>query len=163
MRPASQQDIRACMANCSAGEASRMVFPAGFDDIRWENLEYLGWRDPKAPLRGYLVVRTDGDGDVVGIALRAPDGVSRKSVMCTLCHSTHSGGNVALFVARRGGPAGRNGNTVGTYICADLECSRYARLAKPTPSVWPEPGVDIEQRINGLQHRTVAFVTRVLG
>ena len=62
----------------------------------------------------------------------------------------------------RAGVAGRNGNTVGTYICADLACSTYIRLPKPTVAVAPEPGLDIDERIAGLLTRTAAFVDRVL-
>ena len=69
------------------------------------------------------------------------EGVSNKTVMCALCRSTHSGGGVALFVARRAGAAGRNDNTVGTYICADLACSMYARLPAATASACPAPGI----------------------
>src|SRR5438270_13881797 len=34
----------------------------------------------------------------------------------------------SLFTARRVGQAGRNGNTVGTYICADLGDRKSTRL-----------------------------------
>lgn len=137
-----------------------MVFPTTFGELNWDDLEYLGWRDPKAQQRGYLALwREDA---LTGLALRAPDGASRKSVMCTLCHSTHSGGGVALFVARRGGAAGRNENTIGTYICADLNCSRYARLSAATASIFPEPGIEVEERLIRLRRRSTAFVNRVL-
>jgi hypothetical protein len=160
MKSVTHQQIRASMRNSSKGEAARMVLPTAFGEIDWANLEYLGWRDPKAPQRGYLVLAADER--LTGLALRAPEGTSRKTVMCTLCRSTHSSGGVALFVARRGGAAGRNDNTIGTYICADLACSRYIRLAKPTVAVVPEPGKDLDARIAGLIDRTSAFIERVL-
>ena len=160
MKPLDQQQIRTAMANSTRGEASRMVFPAGFGGLDFTVLEYLGWRDPKAPQRGYLV--SWQDDRPVGVALRAPEGASKKSVMCTLCRTTHSSGGVALFAAARAGAAGRNGNTVGTYICADLACSTYIRQPKATLAVVPEPGMVVEERIEGLLHRTAAFVDRVL-
>jgi len=161
MRALTQQEIRASMSNCSRGEAARMMMPAAFAAIEWPNLEYLGWRDPKAPQRGYLVLRR---ADLLtGVALRAPEGTSNKTVMCTLCRTTHSGGGVALFVARRGGAAGRNDNTVGTYICADLACSKYIRLPKATAAIVPELGKDVVARSAGLIERASAFVDRVLG
>ena len=160
MKPLDQQQVRSAMANSTRGEASRMVFPAGFGGLDFSELEYLGWRDPKSPQRGYLV--SWQDDHPVGIALRAPEGASKKSVMCTLCRSTHSSGGVALFAAPRAGAAGRNGNTVGTYICADLACSTYIRLPKATVAVIPEPGLDLAGRITGLLTRTAAFVDRVL-
>jgi len=160
VKPLDQQQVRSAMANSTRGEASRMVFPAGFGGLDFSELEYLGWRDPKSPQRGYLV--SWQDDHPVGIALRAPEGASKKSVMCTLCRSTHSSGGVALFAAPRAGAAGRNGNTVGTYICADLACSTYIRLPKATVAVIPEPGLDLAGRITGLLTRTAAFVDRVL-
>ena len=99
MKPLDQQQIRSAMANSTRGEASRMVFPAGFGGLEFSDLEYLGWRDPKAPQRGYLI--SWYADRPVGIALRAPEGASKKSVMCTLCRSTHSSGGVALFAAPR--------------------------------------------------------------
>ncbi len=149
------------MINSSRGESARMNFPAAFADTDWDSIEYLGWRDPKAPHRGYLVA-WEGER-LTGLALRAPEGVSNKTVMCALCRSTHSGGGVALFVARRAGAAGRNDNTVGTYICADLACSKYARLPAATASVWPAPGIDVDQRLADLLRRTIAFLDRVRG
>ena len=47
--------------------------------------------------------------------------------LCNLCHSAREANDVLLFAAPRAGAAGRQGNTVGTYICADLDCSLYAR------------------------------------
>jgi hypothetical protein len=60
--------VRASFVNCSKGEIGRMNVPP-LADLAWDRLEFLGWRDPKAPDRGYLV--TPWDGDFVGIALRA--------------------------------------------------------------------------------------------
>ena len=56
------------------------------------------------------------------LAVRAADSrmSSGTAVMCLLCQTGQSGDAVSLFTARRTGEAGRNGNTVGTYICADL-------------------------------------------
>lgn len=136
-----------------------MNFPATLAGIEWDSLEYLGWRDPNAPQRGYLVVWEEER--LTGLALRAPEGVSNKTVMCALCRSTHSGGGVALFVARRAGAAGRNDNTVGTYICADLACSMYARLPAATASACPAPGICVDQRLADLYRRTVTFLDRV--
>jgi hypothetical protein len=161
LKPLTQQQIRSSMTNCSRGEASRMMLPAAFAGIDWPNLEDLGWRDPKAPQRGYLVLPLDDR--LTGVALRAPEGTTNKTVMCTLCRTTHSGGGVALFVARRGGAAGRNDNTVGTYICADLACPKYIRLTRATAAIAPEPGKDVEARAAGLIDRTSAFIDRVLG
>ena len=91
----------------------------------------LGWRDPKAPLRGYLVV--ESDGAAVGIALRAAESrmSSRTAAMCLLCQTGAAGTPSRSSPPAGSGEAGRNGNTVGTYICADLGCSQRARTEIP--------------------------------
>jgi hypothetical protein len=69
MRPLTEQQVRRSFVNCSQGEAKGLALPEDFDILDWSQLELLGWRDPKAPLRGYLVVETDERP--VGIAVRA--------------------------------------------------------------------------------------------
>jgi len=105
VRALTEKDIRRSFVNCPRSEAATMTVP--------RNL----WRDDR-PL---------------GLALRATEtaGSARTAVMCLLCRSTGSGGDVALFTARRAGEAGRNGNTVGQYICADLRCSQRIRTDIP--------------------------------
>jgi FBP C-terminal treble-clef zinc-finger len=114
----TEQQVRRSFINCSQGEAKALTLPKDFADLEWSSLELLGWRDPKAPLRGYLVVEVEDQS--VGIAVRAAE--SRMSVrttaMCLLCQTTQTGDAVSLFTAKRTGAAGRNGNTVGTYMCA---------------------------------------------
>lgn len=161
MNRLTEDEVRRAMRNCSKGEARRMTLPVGFATIDWETREFLGWRDPQATQRAYLVV--DDAGDLRGLALRTPDRVSGRPVMCALCRTTHSSGAVALLVASRPGRAGRDGNTVGTYLCSDLDCSRYVRMVRATGGTRPEPGVDVDERIRGLRTRAVEFVQRVLG
>jgi FBP C-terminal treble-clef zinc-finger len=113
-RPLTEQQLRRSFVNCSRGEAQSPALPKDFPALDWDQLELLGWRDPRAPLRGYLVLE-DG-ADVVGIAVRAAESrmSSRTTAMCLLCRTARSGDAVSLFTARRVGEAGRNGNTVGT-------------------------------------------------
>jgi hypothetical protein len=115
MRPIAESEIRACFVNCSKGEAQRMNLPRDFAELPWADLDFLGWRDPGAPGRGYLVAeRTEGRR--VGIALCAPSGGGRGFTarsICSICKTTRTGGGVALISARRAGESGRNGNTVG--------------------------------------------------
>jgi hypothetical protein len=51
--------------------------------------------------------------------------------MCSLCQAVDAASSVALFSALRTGPAGRKGDSVGTYICAGLDCSAQLRVAVP--------------------------------
>jgi hypothetical protein len=162
MRQLTEHDIRRSMVNCSRSETAQMVFPKDFAALDWDNLVYLGWRDPKVPQRGYVAMCRDDKP--VGFLLRAADStMSRRiSAMCLLCHSVQSADNISLFTARRAGQAGRDGNTVGTYICADLACSTNLRAGVlPTPS-RPDPALVIEQRRDALWARLSAFTDDVL-
>ncbi|MFC0003568.1 FBP domain-containing protein [Micromonospora siamensis] len=126
MEPLTEPEIRAAFVNCTKGEAKRLAVPRDLAQRPWADLDFLGWRDQQAPDRAYLVVRV---ADVPrGVALRSPrpvPGQVRRG-MCSMCLTTHSGG-VPLMVARKAGSAGQQGNSVGTYICADLACSLYVR------------------------------------
>ena len=84
MRPLTEPQVRRSFVNCSRGEAQGLTLPRGFADLDWSGLDVLGWRDPKAPLRGYLVL--DLAGGPVGIAVRAADSrmSSGTAVMCLL-------------------------------------------------------------------------------
>src|SRR3954454_9692925 len=79
VRPIPQAQLRRSFVNCSRGEASTLSLPRSFAETAWDDLVVLGWRDPKAPLRGYLVV--DRDSGPVGVVARADD--SRMSARTT--------------------------------------------------------------------------------
>ncbi len=101
MEPLTEQQVRRSFVNCSKGEANAATLPRDLESLPWEDLELLGWRDPKAPLRGYLVVPREGRP--VGVALRAADTrmSSRTAAMCLLCQTAQTGDAVSLFTARR--------------------------------------------------------------
>ena len=160
MRPLTAEEIKRSFVNTSRSQVKSMTLPAGLADVDWDVLDFLGWRDTKAPLRGYVVVP---HADVpVGVELRAPTAAPAKRLktLCDICHSTQPGDAMRLFVARRAGAAGRQDNTVGTYICADLACSRYIRGLLPLEGF--QGGAPLPDRIAGLQRRMAAFVDRVL-
>jgi hypothetical protein len=46
--------------NCSKGEANRASIPRDLSDQPWEDLDFLGWRDPQSPERAYLAAEVDG-------------------------------------------------------------------------------------------------------
>jgi treble-clef zinc-finger protein len=130
--------------NCSKGEAKRLSLPQDFAEIPWADLDFLGWRDPGAPERAYLVA--ERDGGLIGVALRAASGRARSFTarsMCSLCLTTRTGGGVALMTARRTGEAGRQGNSVGQYVCADLACSLYIRGRKQSAA-----GADLDESLS---------------
>jgi hypothetical protein len=162
MRPIVENEIRSCFVNCSKGEAQRLGLPRDLAESPWEDLDFLGWRDPGAPERGYLVAER-GDR-LVGIALRAASGAGRGFTarsICTICKTTRTGGGVALMSARRTGELGRNGNTVGQYICSDLACSLYARGKKISAGSLLDETLDLDARIARVRKGLDAFLDRI--
>ena len=162
VEPLDEATIRASFVNCSKGEARRLAMPGRLADVDWADLDFLGWRDPKAPANAYLVLPRDGK--VVGLAMRAatPHSSQLKRSVCALCLTTHGAADVSLFAARRTGNAGKLGNTVGTYICADLACSLYLR-GKRRPST---PNARVSSTVDEQVERTMTslnkFVDEVL-
>jgi hypothetical protein len=166
MRSISEGEVRASFVNCSKGEAQRLNLPRDFAETAWGDLDFLGWRDPGAPERGYLVVAGDDvGGHVVGVSLRAGVGGGRGFTarsICTLCKTTRTGGGVALLSARRAGESGRNGNTVGQYICSDLACSLYVRGKKVSAGTLLDETLDLDSRIARVRKGVDAFLGRII-
>ncbi|GHC97260.1 hypothetical protein GCM10010313_04540 [Streptomyces violarus] len=142
MKPLTEQDIRTSFINCSKGEAKRLAVPRDLGERPWDDLDFLGWRDPGAPDRSYLV--TEREGRLVGVTMRFQPArqASLQRSMCSLCLTTHPRGGVSLMTARKAGAAGREGNSVGVYMCTDLACSLYVRGKKV-----PESGSRLEESL----------------
>jgi hypothetical protein len=68
---------------------------------------------------------------------------------------------VSLSTARRPGEAGRNGNTVGTYICADLGCSDRVRTDIPPRLQERDPAEVVAERAAELRQRGEGFLAAV--
>lgn len=162
MRALTEKQVRRSFVNCSRGEADALTLPRTFAATPWEELVVLGWRDPRAPLRGYLVV--ERDGRPVGVAVRAADTrmPAGTPAMCLLCQTAQAGSDVSLFTARRAGEAGRNGNTVGTYVCADLDCATRAREDIPPWLRERDPEEVAAERTAELGQRVQGFLDSVL-
>lgn len=161
MRPLSSSEIRSSFINATKSERTKLTPPGNLTSLDWESLEFLGWRDEKMPLRGYLVLPTDQG--LTGILLRAPESGTRKnrSVLCELCRDVYSKEDVLLWVARRAGQPGRDGNTVGTLICADFVCSSNVRREPPANEIHPDPAVVVRRQVTELQDRAAMFLERV--
>jgi treble-clef zinc-finger protein len=164
MEPLGENAIRASFVNCSKGEAGRIRMPAGLADLPWADLDFLGWTDPGAPLRALLVV--PGADGPTGLVMRRPETRSAnvmRSSMCRVCLTEHAASGVGLFVAPLAGAAGRRGNTVGEYLCADLACSLYLR-GKRVPKmrlVRREETLTLDERIDRTMTKMTAFTSRV--
>lgn len=176
MKSLTEQDIRNSFINCSKGEAKRISLPRDLDQRPWDDLDFLGWRDPGAPDRSYLVAEgpgnpegtegTEGTNRLVGVALRFPTarrGLLHRS-MCSLCLTTHRGSGVSLMTARKAGAAGREGNSVGLYMCADLACSLYVRGRKALdPGSRFEETLTTEEQIARTLGNLSAFLRKLCG
>ncbi len=161
MKPLNETEIRESFVNASKGEIERMPIP-GLHEVLWEDREYLGWRDHRAPLRGYLVHWVDDRP--VGIVLRASSVSMRPGIaaMCSLCHTQQPSGQVTMFSAPRAGQAGRDGNTLGMYICADLACSLLIRIVPPKLPMQPDPQEIVARRAEGLLSRVRNFTADIM-
>jgi hypothetical protein len=82
--------------------------------------------------------------------------------MCSLCHTPQPSTQVVMFSAPRGGEAGRDGNSIGTYICADLGCSIMIRIVPGTSELMLMRDELIARRSAGLQQRLENFTANVL-
>lgn len=163
MEPLTERSIRDCFINCSKGEARRMSIPRDLETRPWADLDFFGWRDPGAPDRGFLVA--EHDGGLVGVTLRAAPAVRRsftKTTVCSVCVTSHPGTGVALLAAPRAGTAGRRGNTVGAYLCADLECSLYIRGRKRTGGeLRTQETLSLAQKVERLHTNLAEFLAKV--
>ncbi|MBZ6170861.1 MULTISPECIES: FBP domain-containing protein [Streptomyces] len=164
MRALAEKDVRASFINCSKGEAKRLTVPRDLGERPWDDLDFLGWRDPGAPDRSYLV--TDHDGRLTGVALRfqpARSGFFQRS-LCTLCLTSHPRGGVSLMTARKAGAAGRQGDSVGLYMCTDLACSLYLRGKKvPQGGTRIEESLTLEEQAARTLGNLSGFLAKVAG
>lgn len=160
MKPLSPAEIRASFVNASQGETERLPMP-GLHDVMWADREYLGWRDQQSHQRGYLV-HWLGDRPV-GIVLRASEFSLQPgiSAMCSLCRITRSSDQVTMFSAARAGQSGRDGNTIGTYICDDLACSHLIRILPPASAMQSQEQL-LALRVDGLLARVQGFTADIM-
>jgi hypothetical protein len=160
VKPLTEADIRSSFVNATPDELAQLPIP-GLHEMLWDEREFLGWRDPQAPQRGYVVFWRDDEP--VGFTVRAAESRIRGgSAMCSLCQTLQPADQVRMFSAPRAGAAGMKGNSVGTYICADLGCSTLIRMAPPATQYQPDPASAIAARAAGLTQRLESFTDKVL-
>ena len=161
MKPLTEQEIRAAFVNCTKGEAKRLSVPRDLADRPWDDLDFLGWRDPQAPDRAYLVAELDGYPKAVALRSSGAGSWQTRRSMCSLCLTTHSGG-VSLLVAPRAGKAGQQGNSVGAYMCSDLACSLYVRGKRDAGiGARLHETITLEEKIERTVANLAAFVAKV--
>jgi len=159
MLAVTESTIRASFVNASKKEVSDMTLPESFDTIDFERLDYFGWRDRKIARRAYLAVPTD-EG-LVCVMLKQAEASTRSRAQCSWCQDVTLPNDVALFTARRAGAAGRNGNVIGTLICANFECSSNVRKLPPMAYIGFDAEAARIDRILTLQIRATDFVAGI--
>jgi hypothetical protein len=159
MLPITLEALRASFVNASRRELADMTVP-DLAAVPWDDRTFLGWRDAKTPRRAYVVVPTLDD-TLVGIVLKQAEAAPRSRAQCSWCQDVQLPNDVVFWSARRSGPAGRKGDTVGTLVCQDFECSRNVRTTPP-PAY---EGYDVDaarlRRMEDLQLRAASFAAEV--
>jgi len=159
MLAVTESTIRASFVNASKKEVSDMTLPESFDTIDFDRLDYFGWRDRKIARRAYIAVPTD-EG-LVGVMLKQAEASTRSRAQCSWCQDVTLPNDVALFTARKAGAAGRNGNVIGTLICANFECSSNVRKLPPMAYIGFDAEAARVERILTLQIRATDFVVGI--
>ncbi len=161
MRALIESDVVGCFVNAEPEELRLLALPHDFLLIDWDYLDFFAWRDPDNRTRGYVVAELDRE--LTGVAVRSADLGWTRSGMCNICHALQPGNQVALFSARRTGAAGTRGDSIGTYMCADLSCHENVRLAHPLAPNEIRSDGQVDVRIDGTRRRMEGFVARVVG
>jgi hypothetical protein len=161
MRPLTDARIRASFVNASRSERKNLSLPADFETLDWDRLDFLGWRDPRLPQVGYVVV--DLDGEPTGLLLRQADTRTRTRPQCSWCSDIHLPNEVVLYTSKRAGDAGRRGDTVGTLVCENFECSKNVRRLPPSAYLGFDREAARDRRIEMLRANVAGFAREVLG
>ncbi|MDA3146339.1 FBP domain-containing protein [Leucobacter sp. UCMA 4100] len=161
MQPLTETLIRASFVNASRKEVKDLSLAPSFEtlsDTDWQKLDYLGWRDPKFARRAYVVVpRIDASEPPIGVMLKQAEASPRSRAMCNWCQDVRLPNEVVFWAAKRVGDAGRRGNTVGTLICRDFQCSKNVRNDPPPAYEGYDVAAARELRIENMRLRADGF------
>jgi hypothetical protein len=156
----TRQQIIDSFRGATRSELKRVTFPIDFDDTNFDALDFYGWRDSKIPHRGYICV--PHNGELVTLLLTRAAAVSKRRAMCVWCRDVNLSSTAVLFSARRAGPAGRRGDTIGVLVCEDFSCPRNARRLPPAFHKDTDLEALRAESVAGLRHRVETFVANVL-
>lgn len=152
-------EIRASFVNASRSERSHIVIPTDLPALDPSEREFVGWRDLKSPLLGYVLVLLDGA--LTGVILKQTEARPGVRTQCAWCADVELRVDVVMFGARRAGTAGRRGDAVGTLVCAGFECSENVRRRRPEPYLGFDHAAALERRIAMLRENVEGFVRDV--
>ena len=105
----------------------------------------------------------DVDDEPVGLILRQTDTRARSRPQCSWCSDILLPNDVVLYTTKRAGHAGRRGDTVGTLICENFECSKNVRTLPPMAYIGFDREAARDRRIETLRERVAGFVREVRG
>lgn len=157
MLPLSDARIRSSFINASRSERANVHIPSDLADIPWDRLDFFGWRDRVLTQVGYVVAEVDGEP--VGLILREASTKARSRPQCSWCSDVELPNDVVLFTAKRVGDAGRRGDTVGTLVCENFECSRNVRRLPPSAYLGFDREAARDRRVELLRQNVTNFVT----
>ncbi|MDA4893891.1 MULTISPECIES: FBP domain-containing protein [Microbacterium] len=160
MLPVTEREIRASFVNASRKEAATATLPPDFGELDFESLDVLAWTDPKMPRRAYAVAHLDGRP--VSVLLQQAEQRVLARTQCSWCEDVTLRNDVQFFAARKAGASGRNGNTIGTLICANFGCSANVRRLPALAYEGYDRETARELRILRLQEHVQGFL-RELG
>lgn len=159
MHELSETTIRKSFVNCSKGEAKRLNLPT-LREVKWEDQIFLSWLDHKSPLKGCLVV--EHEGEVQAVLLQKAKAQSKAAQMCQFCMTLHPGSGISMYTAARPGESGRRGNTIGTYLCANLACTDYVLGKKKSVGIRQmEETLTLEEKIERTKSNALGFIARL--
>ena len=160
METPTPQQIATSFVNASRRELAALTLPEDLESIDFSEREIFGWYDRKIPQRAYVLVDT---GDAVrGILLRSNGGAAVQA-MCNWCEDLQVTSGVRMFVAKKAGSSGRNGNTLGTLIHERFDCPALVRRPPGALAGMVDPEAHRDRRVATLTEHASAFVNRILG
>ncbi|TPW71579.1 FBP domain-containing protein [Schumannella sp. 10F1B-5-1] len=173
MHSFDEKALRAAFVNASRKDLSDMT-PPDLGVVDFDRLDYLGWRDRKLARRAYLVVPVpeldpsgapvpDGAERLVGIVLRQAEAAPRARAQCSWCQDVRLPNDVVFFSAKRAGAAGRKGDTVGTLMCSEFECSANVRTPPPPAYLGFDVDAAVRERTGRLRELAANFGRTLLG
>lgn len=155
----TERDIRASFINASRKEVSVLSLPPAFSEIDFSSRDFLGWIDAKFVRRAYVV--TEVDGVLTGVLLQRAEQRVLARAQCSWCEDVTLRHDVQFYAARKGGAAGRNGDTVGTLVCAEFGCSQNVRRLPPLAYEGFDREAAREARIERLGDKVRAFLRTI--
>ncbi len=156
----TRDQILDAFRGATRSEVKKVTFAANFDAVDFNKLDFYGWTDPRIPRRAYVLIdRPEGP---VALLLSRAAVKPRARAMCAWCNDVNLTDEAVLYTVRRGGAAGRKGDTIGALICENFECSRNVRQLPPAYHRGTDLAGLREQRVGELRRKIHGFVNEVL-